>query len=99
MSFIHRVSEAVAAAIGSARQEISRFLEFLTVATAAVRDAWLATAPPAAAQLQSSQKGAPQGSAASPVAFALALADRRRSHLDGAQTCQGQGCAPPYPDG
>ena len=98
MNSFHRVLESVAAAVASALQETAGFLEILAQATAAVRGAWLATALPAAAQFQSTQEGATQGSAASPVALALALAEGRVALYDGAQTSQRQGRAP-YPDG
>jgi len=98
MNSFRRVLESVAAAVVSALQESSRFPESLAQAAAAVRSAWLATAPPAAEQFHSTQEGATQGSAASPVALAIALAEGRVALYDGAQTTQGQGRAP-YPDG
>ena len=98
MYSLHRALEAISAAVVSVVRAGSCFHEFLAQATVDACGWRHAAASPAVAQLTTTQLGAVQGSAVSPVALALALVEGRVALHDGAQASQGQGCAP-YPDG
>jgi len=85
MYSLHRALEAISAAVVSVVRAGSRFHGFLVQATVDACYLRRAAASPAVAQFTTTQLGAVQGSAVSPVALALALAEGRAALHDGAQ--------------
>ena len=98
MYSLHRALEDISAAVVSAVRAWSRFHEFLAQATVDACGRRQAAASPAVTQLTTTQIGAVQGSAVSPIALVLAIVEGRAVLHDGAQASQSQGRAP-YPDG